>query len=170
MAQNHSNGIEVREGYTPSLIGRVVEMHALFYSHLVGFGAVFESKVAAGLADFVLRLERPGNAIWHLDQGGSIVGSVAIDGEDLGTGIAHLRWFIIDDVVRGGGFGEILLGRALTFCDNHGFERVHLSTFKGLDAARRLYERHGFVLTSECQGDQWGKAVLEQTFDRNRPT
>lgn len=169
MAQNHSNSIEIREGYTPSLIGRIVEMHALFYNRLVGFGAAFESKVAAGLADFVPRLGRPGNGIWHLDQGGNIVGSVAIDGEDLGDGTAHLRWFFIDERARGAGFGEILLEKALTFCDNHGFERVHLSTFKGLDAARRLYERHGFVLTNECQGDQWGQAVLEQTFDRKRP-
>jgi hypothetical protein len=29
-----------------------------------------------------------------------IIGSVAIDGEDLGAGIAHLRWFIVGDTMR----------------------------------------------------------------------
>ena len=36
----------------------------------------------------------------------------------------------------------------------------------GLDAARKLYEQHGFVLMEEYPGDQWGKQVLEQKFVR----
>ena len=164
-----STHLEIKEGYVPSLIGRVVEMHALYYSQLVGFGATFESKVASGLADFVPRLGHPGNAIWHLDQGNDILGGLAIDGEDLGEGTAHLRWFIIDDAVRGGGFGQALIESALTFCDGYGYKAIHLSTFKGLDAARRLYERNGFVLTSEEPGNQWGEEVIEQTFQRSRP-
>ncbi len=168
MASDGREKIVIRDGYVPSLIGRIVEMHALYYSDLVGFGAAFESKVAGGLAAFVSRIERPGNAIWHLDMGGKIVGSLAIDGEDLGEGRAHLRWFIIDDQARGTGFGQALMEKALAFCDQHGFEAIHLSTFRGLDAARRLYERNGFFLTDEQPGDQWGTVVLEQTFSRRR--
>lgn len=37
---------------------------------------------------------------------GRIVGSVAIDGEDLAPGEAHLRWFILDDGCRGHGVGK----------------------------------------------------------------
>lgn len=163
--------IVVREGYKPGLIGWIFQMHALFYSRFVNFGEIFESQVAAGLAEFVPRLDRPGNARWHLDQNGEIVGSVAIDGEDRGDGEAHLRWFIIDESARGAGYGQILVGKAVTFCDDHDYDRIHLSTFKGLDAARRLYERHGFVLTSEASGNQWGSVVMEQTFvgARSRP-
>lgn len=168
MAKGHQENIRIEEGYAPSLIGRIVEMHALYYSRLVGFGAAFESKVAGGLAAFVPRLNRSNNAIWHLDMDGTIVGSIAIDGEDLGDGTAHLRWFIIDSEARGAGFGQTLMEKAITFCDNRDFQAVHLSTFKGLDAARHLYERNGFVLTSEQAGDQWGAVVLEQTFVRQR--
>lgn len=166
--ENLGGNITIKEGYVPSLIGRIVEMHALYYSELVGFGAAFESKVASGLAEFVPRLGRPGNEVWHLDLHGRIIGSLAIDGEDLGGGKAHLRWFIIDDEARGTSFGQALMERALTFCDNRDFQVIHLSTFKGLDAARRLYERNGFMLTSEQSGDQWGAVVLEQTFSRQR--
>ncbi|MGH1480758.1 MAG: GNAT family N-acetyltransferase [Geminicoccales bacterium] len=167
-SQHQSHDITVKEGYMPSLIGRIVEMHARYYSRTVGFGAIFESKVAGGLADFIPRLERPGSAIWSLEDQEKILGSIAIDGEGAGRDVAKLRWFLIDDAVRGQGFGQALMDKALTFCDDQAFDAVELSTFKGLDAARRLYERHGFVLTSEQPGDQWGPVMLEQTFRRDR--
>ena len=94
------------------------------------------------------------------------MGSIAIDGEDLGDGIAHLRWFIVSDALRGTGRGRVLLQDALNFCDERGFEETHLWTFEGLDAARRLYEENGFVLAEEYWGDQWGKKMREQRFIR----
>ena len=39
------------------------------------------------------------------------------------------------------------------------------TTFAGLDAARHLYERAGFVLCQESEGDHWGRTVMEQTFE-----
>ncbi|NNF78437.1 MAG: GNAT family N-acetyltransferase, partial [Rhizobiales bacterium] len=80
--------------------------------------------------------------------------------------ISHLRWFIVSDALRGTGVGRTLLGEALNFCDRQGFKETHLWTFKGLDAARRLYEANGFVLADEYWGDQWGKKVREQRFAR----
>ena len=156
----------IAQGYVPGLIGRIVEMHAAYYSREAGFGAAFETKVAAGLADFVTRLERPENAIWRAEQGGRIVGGIAIDGEDLGEGRAHLRWFIVDDGVRGAGVGKALIREAMVFCDARGFRETHLWTFEGLDAARRVYEKNGFSLAEEYSGDQWGAEVLEQRFVR----
>ncbi len=97
---------------------------------------------------------------------GKIVGSVAIDGEDLGQQQAHLRWFILDDSCRGTGIGRRLLSEAMAFCDSRQFSAVQLWTFKGLDAARKLYESFGFTLTREWQGDQWGKMMTEQQFTR----
>ena len=93
--------IEVVPGYQPGLIARITQMHALYYARESGFGQRFESVVAGGLADFCNRLENPQNAIWTARQGGEIVGSVAIDGEDMGANTAHLRWFIIVDERNG---------------------------------------------------------------------
>ena len=113
----------IEEGYAPGLIGRIVELHAVHYSAVAGFGVDFEKVLAGGLADFAARLEHPDNAVWSLWVNGSIVGSVAIDGEDLGAGRAHLRWFIVDDSVRGTGFGRTLLQAAVGFCDRRSFSR-----------------------------------------------
>lgn len=164
--ENSAGNIVTGEGYISCLIGRIVAMHAAYYSRWVGFGAAFECRVAGDLAEFVIRLERPCNGIWHALQGDQIVGSIAIDGEDLGNRHAHLRWFIVADHLRGAGLGKALLQQALLFSDRHGFAETHLWTLKGLDTARKLYERHGFVLADEYRGDQWGTEIVEQKFVR----
>ena len=40
------------------------------------------------------------------------------------------------------------------------------ATFRGLDAARKLYEAYGFALAEEWPGRQWGKQMFEQRFVR----
>lgn len=129
----------------------------------------FETRVARDLAEFLPRAANGRNGIWHASIEGRAVGSIAIDGEDLGNDAAHLRWFIVDDGVRGKGLGRRLLTTALDFCDARDFTETHLWTFRGLDAARALYEQSGFVLAGEWQGDQWGKDVMEQKFVRRHP-
>ena len=154
----------IRTGYTPGLLGRLVTLHARYYSTLVGFDLPFEAKVAGGIADFLPRLSHPANGTWWVDRDGEIAGGISIDGEDLGEGVAHLRWFILDPVLHGTGLGNTLLETALDHCRAQGFARVDLWTFSGLDAARALYEKHGFRLTEEGPGAQWGKEMKEQKF------
>ncbi|HEY1845264.1 MAG TPA: helix-turn-helix domain-containing GNAT family N-acetyltransferase [Buttiauxella sp.] len=161
-----TNQIDISTGYCPGVVGRVAEMHADYYSRNYSFGQFFESKVAMGIAEFVGRLNKPCNEIWVATRHGRVVGSVAIDGEDLGPGEAHLRWFILDEGCRGSGVGRSLIEKAVAFCDEQGFEVTHLWTFKGLNAARRLYESCGFMLALEEQGTQWGSLVTEQQFTR----
>lgn len=158
--------IEIQLGYRAGAIARCVEMHALYYARIAGFGRAFEARVAAGLAEFSTRLDSPRNRLWLAMQNDRVVGTVAIDGEDLGSNRAHLRWFIVDDAIRGSGIGRRLLSEAIAFCDRLEFAETHLWTFQGLDAARRLYEAQGFALHEEWRGDQWGKAVMEQRFVR----
>ncbi|WP_343032454.1 helix-turn-helix domain-containing GNAT family N-acetyltransferase [Tritonibacter litoralis] len=155
-------------GYQTGLIARVVDLHISYYARKAGFDSAFEAAVAGGLADFVPRLTHPQNEIWTATHAGQIIGSIAIDGQDLGDATAHLRWFIVDPSAHGTGIGRALLQKALAFVDEQGFETTQLWTFHGLHAARRLYESEGFVLASEYTGRQWGTEVLEQRFDRKR--
>jgi DNA-binding MarR family transcriptional regulator/GNAT superfamily N-acetyltransferase len=164
-----SSPVEIVTGYRPGIIARITEMHALYYARTSDFGQAFESRVAGGLAEFCGRLENPQNRIWAAMLDGQVRGSVAIDGEDLGEGIAHLRWFITDDTLRGTGAGKKLLDAAMDFVDASGFTETHLWTFAGLNAARHLYEIRGFALVEEYTGSQWGREVLEQRFVRKTP-
>jgi DNA-binding MarR family transcriptional regulator/GNAT superfamily N-acetyltransferase len=161
--------VQIEHGYRPGVIGRITEMHANFYARHADFGQFFESQVAAGIAEFAARLGNPRNGLWMALQAGRIVGSVAIDGEDMGNGNAHLRWFIVDDGIRGSGIGRKLLTRAVDFCDRAGFAETHLWTFDSLHAARRLYEASGFKPAEERRGKRWGEAVTEQLFVRLQP-
>lgn len=158
--------IEIVTGYLPGMIGRIAELHGRYYATHHQFGHFFEGKVATGLAAFSGRLERAANQMWLAVRNGTILGSVAIDGEDLGNNQAHLRWFILDESCRGTGIGRKLLAEAMAFCDSRDFHSTQLWTFSGLNAARRLYEDVGFRLAREWQGDQWGKVMTEQQFIR----
>ena len=158
--------VEYQTGYCPGLIGRITELHARTYADIAGFGRSFESNVAAGLAEFMVRLDNPRNEIWAAIQSGVVIGSVTIDGEDMAPDRAHLRWFIVDETSRSHGIGRLLLAQAVEFCDRHGFSETHLWTFQGLHAARKLYADQGFFLAEERLGTQWGKEVLEQRFVR----
>ncbi len=160
--------LKIVQGYLPGMIGRIAEMHGSYYAREHNFGRFFEAKVASGLAEFSGRLDKPCNQIWLAVLNDRIVGSVAIDGEDLEQGEAHLRWFIIDDGCRGHGAGKKLLNEAILFCDSVGFSAVHLWTFNKLTTARRLYESFGFTLVKEWEGDQWGSLITEQQFTRRR--
>jgi GNAT superfamily N-acetyltransferase len=155
-------------GYVPGAIGRVAELHALYYGREWGFGLVFEAKVAAGLAEFLQRFDPEQDGFWTVSRGGRVMGAIAIDGGKGGAKAqaegAHLRWFILADELRGLGLGERLLREAVEFCRRCGHPRVFLWTFQGLDSARHLYEKHGFRLAEEREGEQWGTRVLEQRF------
>ncbi|WED25212.1 bifunctional helix-turn-helix transcriptional regulator/GNAT family N-acetyltransferase [Vibrio sp. DW001] len=158
--------VEIIEGYVPSVVGQITQLHASYYSRESGFGAKFEAVVANGLADFCCRLDNPVNQIWTAILGGEIIGSIAIDGEDLGDSKAHLRWFIVSDKARGTGVGKVLLDIALAFVDTLNFAETHLWTFSGLNTARYLYETRGFLLEEEHLGSRWGTEVTEQCFVR----
>ncbi|WP_321954888.1 bifunctional helix-turn-helix transcriptional regulator/GNAT family N-acetyltransferase [Paraburkholderia bannensis] len=158
----------IEEGYRPGCIGDIASLHARFYAAHWRFGAFFEQRVATELAAFAGALPAAGKALWLGVENGRTLASLAIDG-DTHTGVAHLRWFIVDDGLRGSGMGRELMTRAMDFVDEQGFQETWLWTFKGLDAARHLYELFGFALREEAEGAQWGATVTEQRFSRIKP-
>ncbi|BCF94205.1 bifunctional helix-turn-helix transcriptional regulator/GNAT family N-acetyltransferase [Paraburkholderia largidicola] len=160
------SGPQIVEGYQPGCIGDVASLHARYYSEHSGFGVYFEKLVATGLAEFAELLPDPDRQLWLVVDNGRTLASIAIDG-NAKTRVAHLRWFIVDDSLRGLGIGRQLMTRAMAFVDER-FDETYLWTFKGLDAARHLYEAFGFQLAEEAEGTQWGEAVVEQHFVRRK--
>ncbi len=152
-------------GYIPGAIGRITELHAAYYSAHWDFGLFFESKVATELSEFLSRYQPPRDGFWAATVNGTIVGSVVIDGEQTTANGARLRWFIVDSEFQGRGLGNRLLREAVDHCTKALFGRVYLYTFAGLDPARHLYEKFGFVLCDEKQDDHWGRTVTEQVFE-----
>jgi GNAT superfamily N-acetyltransferase len=154
-------------GYIPGAIGRIAEIHATYYHKHWGFDLFFESKVAIELSEFLRRFNEAHDGFWVASVGEKIVGAIAIDGVNHNSQGAHLRWFIVAPENQGQGIGERLIGEAVAFCRKKKFNRVYLWTFAGLDPARRLYEKFGFKLCEQREGNQWGRTVTEQKFELN---
>jgi GNAT superfamily N-acetyltransferase len=151
-------------GYAPGSIGRIVEMHGTYYARNWRLGPVFEAQVARELGELMERFDAGRDGIWIARDGDEVTGCIAIDGSRAPE-TARLRFFLVGDDRRSAGLGERLIRAALGFCRDAGFHQVYLTTFAGLDAARKLYERHGFVLADQRPDRSWGVEVQAQRFE-----
>ncbi len=152
-------------GYQPGIIGRVTELHALYYSREWNFGSFFETKVATELSSFINRYDESKDCIWSLIIDGTLEGSITIDSSSEDSNIVHLRWFIVSDKIKGTGAGKHLMSKAVDFCNLLSFNKVYLWTFQGLEPAKHLYQKFGFKLVEELNGSQWGTTVTEQKYE-----
>jgi GNAT superfamily N-acetyltransferase len=81
---------------------------------------------------------------WVIEVSGAFAGCVALRPAGDGCWLEH---FYLAPPLQGGGIGSAVLRGLLEQCDRDGV-LVRLNVLQG-SAARRLYERHGFTLTSE---------------------
>jgi GNAT superfamily N-acetyltransferase len=153
--------IHIRQ-FEPGDAGYVAYMHGKYYCKHHGFYRSSEYYFIKHLADFV---HNPtGGMLWIAEAEGNIIGSVAIVRVDNKT--AQFRWFLVDENYQGRGVGSRLIKTALDFCREHNYEDVFLWTFKGLDRARTLYDKAGFVLTEEKANNEWSSAqIIEQKME-----
>jgi GNAT superfamily N-acetyltransferase len=154
------------DGYRPGALGGVLGLHMDYYAREWDFGLAFETKVASELSEFLARMDPDRDLFLTAWRGDALVGSISIDVSGGGPDGAHLRWFLVSDTERGSGVGKQLMARAVDHADRVSAGPVWLTTFAGLEAARALYERHGFELTRESDADQWQGGVREQLFKR----
>jgi GNAT superfamily N-acetyltransferase len=159
------SNVEIVKGYIPGSIGRVAELHGTYYHEHWDFTVFFEAKVATELSEFLTRYDEKRDGFLTASLKDRVEGSITIDGIHTEKEGAHLRWFIISDILRGRGIGGRLIKEALNFCRSKGYKRVYLWTFEGLNAAKHLYEKNGFELVEQHKGIQWGTEVNEQRFE-----
>lgn len=56
------------------------------------------------------------------------------------------------------------MASAMGFCRDWAFPVVELGTFRGLDAACHLYEKHGFCLEHTGEDNRWGPTITELRY------
>jgi GNAT superfamily N-acetyltransferase len=152
-------------GYYPGIIGKVTELHAAYYHKHWNFDMSFEAQVARELSAFFVNFHEKRDGFWAVSANGTFAGAVAVDGQLSDTEGARLRWFIVEPELQGLGIGKLLIEKAVTFCGKTGHRKIFLWTFRGLDAARHLYDSEGFKLVDEHSVDQWGGKINEQKFE-----
>jgi GNAT superfamily N-acetyltransferase len=152
----------VRTDLQPGDLGAVVQLHGVLYAREYGFDPTFEAYVAGPLAEFVRR-GSPRERLWLAERDGRLVGCVAIVAAS--PEIAQLRWFLVDPSARGAGLGRRLLGEAVAFSRESGYNHVLLWTVSALAAAAHLYRALGFRRTEEKPGRLWGMDVVEEKYE-----
>lgn len=158
--------ITLRNELRPGDVGAIVSLHGILYAREYGFDVTFEAYVAGPLAEFV-KAKRPRDRIWLAEQGGRLVGCIAIVGAS--DAVAQLRWYLVDPSVRGQGLGKRLIDEAIAFCRACKYESIFLWTVSALETAARLYRKAGFVKVEEKPGEHWGVAVVEEKYELTFP-
>ena len=166
MTVRDSEMSEVRfTGYFPGVVGKITEIHGVYYYENWAFDVSFETQVGRELSGFMGNFEEKRDGFWVAIVRGEFAGSIIIDGSHADKEGARLRWFIVAPGFQGRGIGRLLIGRAIDFCRKADYKKVYLWTFEGLDAARYLYESEGFLLSKERKVRQWGREIKEQMFE-----
>ncbi|MET7572681.1 GNAT family N-acetyltransferase [Streptomyces sp. NPDC005492] len=88
---------------------------------------------------------------WVIEVGGAFAGCVALR-PDEGARCHWLEHFYLAARLQGVGIGSAVLRELLERCDRDDGALVRLNVLQG-SPARRLYERHGFVVETEDEVD-----------------
>jgi putative acetyltransferase len=117
----------------------------------------------AGVEDDVresrARYAAPRAGFWVADDGGTVVGTVAIRPEHGPT--CELKRLYLQPGQRGRGLGQALYEHAEAFARAAGYERVRLVSSRRFAEAHRLYRRNGFVLVERIDND-WEDDVFQK--------
>ena len=152
-------------GYYPGVVGKITELHAVYYYENWGFDMTFETQVGKELSEFVRQFDEKRDGLWVAAKKGEFAGAIAIDGMHAFDEGARLRWFIVAPQFQKAGIGKNLILQAVDFCNQRRYPKIYLWTFKGLEDARRLYESVNFVLCEENEVAQWGQLIREQKYE-----
>jgi GNAT superfamily N-acetyltransferase len=164
-ARAREDRVMIERGFTPGIVGDVTALHGRYYADAWGFAPNFEIGVAEGLARFFTEYDPARDAALWVREDGAVRGFVAIWALRDDPAEARLRWFILDDALRGRGLGRALMNAAMEHCRTVGFRRVELFTFAGLTTARALYREAGFRLIEEREHADWGTPILWERFE-----
>jgi DNA-binding MarR family transcriptional regulator/predicted N-acetyltransferase YhbS len=147
----------------PGDLGWVVARHAELYAREYGWAENFEGLCAQIVADFVAKHDPGRERCWIAEMDGRNVGSVFLV-KDSET-VARLRLLLVDPVARGRGLGSRLTDECIRFARRHRYQRMTLWTHQVLTAARHVYERAGFRLTSSEARRSFGQDVVSEHWD-----
>jgi len=161
--------------HRPGDIGWVAARHGALYAQEYGWDQRFEALVARLGADFIDRFDARREACWIAERGGSNVGCVfLVQARDEATakplrGTAQLRMLLVEPTARGLHIGERLVDECTRFAQQSGYRTIRLWTNSILSAARRLYQKAGYVMVGSEPHRSFGRALVGETWELKLP-
>lgn len=148
----------------PGDFGWIVARHAELYAQEYQWTEPFEGLCAQIVADFANNNDPQLERCWIAERDGENVGSVMLV-KDKEKKTARLRLLLVEPKARGLGLGARLTEEAIRFARAAGYKKITLWTHSVLTAARHIYERAGFTLTSSEKRHTWGQDVVAEYWD-----
>ena len=147
----------------PGDLGWVVSRHATLYTEEYGWGDNFEGLCAQIVAEFAANYDARRERCWIAEMDVENVGSAFLvkDTDE----IARLRLLLVDPAARGRGLGTRLTDECVRFAKACGYRGITLWTHSVLTAARHVYRKAGFTLTSSEKRKSFGKPVVSEIWD-----
>jgi putative acetyltransferase len=108
----------------------------------------------AEVDDMMTAYAAPGCTYFVVEREGRVCGGGGIAplaGDESGTCELRKMYFLPE--LRGLGAGGELIARCLEYARRLGYRRCYLETLTGMDAAQRLYEKHGFARIPNALGN-----------------
>ncbi|MFJ2773489.1 GNAT family N-acetyltransferase [Streptomyces sp. NPDC087300] len=144
-------------------LGWIVQRNAAVYAAEFGWNADYEGLVSRIVADFAQDHDPHLERVWIAELDGRPVGCVMCV-RDEAPGTARLRLLLVDADARGLGIGDQLIDACVEFARGVGYRELVLWTNDVLEAARTLYQRHGFVLAAEKPHRSFGADLVGQDW------
>lgn len=144
--------------------GWIVARNAELYWREYRWGWPFEGICAQIVADFVNKFDPKKERCWIAEMNGENVGTVMLVKDDK-PGVSRLRLLLVDPKARGLKLGTRLVDECIKFARKAGYKSMTLWTHENLTAARAIYAKAGFTLTSSEQKKSFGKNVVAEYWD-----
>ncbi|MFD7434281.1 GNAT family N-acetyltransferase [Streptomyces sp. NPDC059861] len=144
-------------------LGWIVQRNAALYAAEHGWNTDYEGLVARIVADFAEDHDPHLERVWIAELDGRPVGCVMCV-RDEAPATARLRLLLVEPDARGLGIGDRLVRSVVGFARGVGYRDLVLWTNDVLTAARRVYQRHGFVLVAEKPHRSFGKDLVGQDW------
>jgi GNAT superfamily N-acetyltransferase len=150
--------VQIRSGGSADDVNALARINGEVFEPEYGLDPSFAADMAIHLAE-LRRSGWPGprEGMWVAELNGAVSGGVTL--RDLGSGLARLGHLALLPDARGAGAGRQLVDGVVGAAREAGYERVELLTFSELIAARVLYRRAGFEMTSSEHVFRWGREL-----------
>ena len=143
-------------------VSQVAARQSVLYLESHGWGRGLEVLEAETTAAFLRGFKPDRERCWVAEMDGVMAGAVFLTDE--GQGTARLRLLHVEPFARRRGIADALVCECVGFARARNYEQITLWTHTVLDAARRLYARHGFECIATEIHEEFGAPVQGETW------
>lgn len=149
----------------PGDIGWLISIHGKLYAEQFGFDSNFERDIAKKVIAF-LEKQNAFNMLWVATMNSKPVGSIAVSLKPDQT--AFINFLLVETEYQGRGVAKTLMSKVISHCSDHNVGSLCLETYSCLKAARELYKKYGFTLTTKNVAVRKYSQSFDQEFWEKR--